>query len=47
MFDTDVAMPQAVISRNTPNGKLIERFSFQTEAEIKQLLVDVTATFQV
>ncbi len=47
MPDTNVAVPQTAVSRNPATGEVIERFPFQTDAEIEQLLVDATAAFQV
>jgi succinate-semialdehyde dehydrogenase len=47
MPDTHVASPEAAISRNPAIGEVIERFPFQSDAEIEQILLDATAAFQV
>lgn len=47
MPDTNVTASPAAISRNPTTGEVIERFPFQSDVEVQQLLSEAAAAFQV
>ncbi len=46
MPDTNVVMPSDVVSTNPATGKIIERFTRQTDEEVEQLLAAAGSAFQ-
>jgi succinate-semialdehyde dehydrogenase len=47
MPDFHLATSADAISRNPATGEVIERFPFQTAAEIEKLLTDAQAAFKI
>lgn len=47
MPDTNVITLRAAVSRNPATGEVIERFLFQTDAEIQQMLKATSAAYQL
>jgi succinate-semialdehyde dehydrogenase len=45
--DTSIPTSRAAVSRNPATGEVIERFPFQTDDEIQQLLKETSAAYQV
>ena len=47
MPDTHVATSRAAVSRNPATGEVIERFAFQTDSDIQDLLHDADAAYRL